>query len=405
MGKRGQAWLSAADAAGLLGVNRATLYAYVSRGQVRSEPVPGSARQRRYARDDIERMLSRQAQRRNPESAAAETLHWGLPVLESAITLIADDRMYYRGCDAAELAASCTIAEVASLIWTGSLAESLMAQDREAFELPPFAPGLAFVARAQTALAAAAAQDPFAYDLRPGAVARTGWRILNLCADVAARSQAHSRHRAPSDERAGNIDDRLAAAWGVPEARDLLRTTLILCADHELNVSAFTARCVASAGTNAYGVVIAALAALDGFRHGGATSRIEALWSAIESSSDITQSLVKRLGRGEPVDGFGHPLYPAGDPRARLLLERLPMNEQSETARRFAAAAAAVLGEQPVLDFALVALRRTLGLPEGAALTLFAVGRTIGWLGHAIEQYALHSLIRPRAKYVGELPG
>ena len=63
-----------------------------------------------------------------------------------------------------------------------------------------------------------------------------------------------------------------------------------------------------------------------------------------------------------------------------------------------------MLGEPPNVDFALVALARALGLPDGAALTLFAIGRTIGWIGHAIEQYEQNAIIRPRAKYVGENP-
>jgi citrate synthase len=394
MGKRSDGWLSAEEAAGLLGVSRATLYAYVSRGRVRSEPVPGASRQRRYSRDDIDRLLARNAQRHDPERAASETLQWGLPVLESSITLILDHRLFYRGYDSAELAATRTLAEVASLIWTGSLADSLSAQDVAPFELPRYAWGLPFVARAQTALAAAATDDALAFDLRPRAVVATGWRILRLLAQVAAGSSANGQR----------IDEQLARAWRVPDAGDKLRSALILCADHELNISAFTARCVASAGTNAYGVVIAALAALDGFRHGGTTSRIESLWESVSDSRDITQSFVNRLRRGEQIDGFGHPLYPGGDPRARQLLELLPQTEEADLARRIAAAAHAVLGEEPVLDFGLVALRRSLGLPEGAALTLFAIGRTIGWLGHAIEQYALHSLIRPRAKYVGDLP-
>jgi citrate synthase len=63
-----------------------------------------------------------------------------------------------------------------------------------------------------------------------------------------------------------------------------------------------------------------------------------------------------------------------------------------------------VTGERPNLDFALVGVERVLRLPPGSALTLFAIGRAIGWIGHAIEQYAIAQLIRPRAKYVGPMP-
>jgi citrate synthase len=70
-------------------------------------------------------------------------------------------------------------------------------------------------------------------------------------------------------------------------------------------------------------------------------------------------------------------------------------------ARRIAAAATALIGRQPNIDFALAVLRRALDLPDGAALALFLVGRSMGWLAHAAEQYAGNRLIRPRARYVG----
>src|ERR671918_118280 len=95
-------WLSAAEAARLLRVSRATLYAYVSRGYVRSQSKPGSSRERRYSRDDVERLRRRTEERRDPDKAAARVLQWGMPILESSITLIDDNRLYYRGYDAVE---------------------------------------------------------------------------------------------------------------------------------------------------------------------------------------------------------------------------------------------------------------------------------------------------------------
>jgi citrate synthase len=190
----------------------------------------------------------------------------------------------------------------------------------------------------------------------------------------------------------------------VPRAAPLIRAALILCADHELNVSAFTARCVASAGASPYGVVIAGLAALEGTKHGGITMRVEAQWDAVRRTRDLRGALAERLRRGESIEGFGHPLYASGDPRAKLLLEMLPASRHAAFARELVAAAGALVGESPNLDFALVALARSLGLPDGSALALFAIGRTIGWIGHAIEQYENGAIIRPRAKYVGEAP-
>ena len=123
---------------------------------------------------------------------------------------------------------------------------------------------------------------------------------------------------------------------------------------------------------------------------------------------DLRGAVEARLRRGEPIDGFGHPLYPHGDPRATMLIELLRQHyaKSAELAfvLDFAETAAAASREQPNIDFALAALARVLRLPSGSPVTLFAIGRTIGWIGHAIEQYATGQLIRPRAKYVGVVP-
>jgi citrate synthase len=84
-----------------------------------------------------------------------------------------------------------------------------------------------------------------------------------------------------------------------------------------------------------------------------------------------------------------------------MLERRFPKSPELRYARDFARAAAALTGERPNIDFALGTVSRVLGLPSGGGLTLFAIGRTIGWIGHAIEQYAVDQIIRPRAKYVG----
>src|SRR4029077_19842201 len=116
---RRRPWIDAVEASRLLGVSRATLYAYVSRGFVRSQAAPGSTRERMYSRDDVERLRRRTEERRAPDKAAARALQWGMPILESSIALIDGSRLYYRGLDAALLARSRSLEEVASLIWTG----------------------------------------------------------------------------------------------------------------------------------------------------------------------------------------------------------------------------------------------------------------------------------------------
>ena len=389
-------WISAAEATRLLKVSRATLYAYVSRRLVRSQAASGTSRERRYAREDVERLRSRAEERRNPAKAAEHALRWGVPVLESAITLIADGQLFYRGHDATELAKTRSLEDVASLLWTGDFGADIFDTPLHVIAGRAATADLPFVNRAQSILPLVAARDAVAFDLRPRAVAQTGWRIMNLLTSVAASTQ----------ELEPTIEETLAVHWGTkkPNAPALLRAALILCADHELNVSAFTARCVASAGANPYAVVIAGLAALEGTKHGGATRRIEALYDEVRYSRDLRKSLGERLRRGETIEGFGHALYPDGDPRAMLLLSLLGESKELAFARRFIESGQALLGEQPTIDFALVVLARALALPADAALALFAIGRTMGWIAHALEQYAQNAMIRPRAKYVGPAP-
>ena len=183
---------------------------------------------------------------------------------------------------------------------------------------------------------------------------------------------------------------------------------MILCADHELNVSSFTARCVASAGSPPYAVVSAGLAALQGIKHGGMSARVEALFGETSRPEQAHKTIAQRIRRGESVPGFGHRLYPEGDPRGKLLLEMVsaayPQSPGVELAMSLAEAARSVLHEQPNIDFALATLCSALELPPGTAITLFALGRTIGWIGHAIEEYQADHLIRPRAHYTGRPP-
>ncbi|HTZ76336.1 MAG TPA: citrate synthase family protein [Stellaceae bacterium] len=398
MARESNRYLSAREAAARLKVTPATLYAYVSRGLIRSEP--GAGRRRRYLAEDVETLGRRHAASRDPAAAA---LDWGAPVLDSAITAIAPSGPYYRGVDALALARAASVRDVAGLLWQGdaaalfaadnvpSVSPRLVAARDAAGELPP-------LERCLVLLPHAAAADPRAYDLSPPAVARTGARMLRLMAAIVARNVPAVRP----------VDALIAEpGTGAPTTRSLLRAALILCADHELNVSAFTVRCVASAGANPYLAVAAGLGALRGARHGGLTERTGVFLEAVLGARDLEAELAARLQRGESLPGFGHPLYPAGDPRARLLLALLAESgsEAERAARPVAAAVAALTGRMPTIDWALAVLGRALALPAGGALALFALGRTLGWVAHAQEQYASERIIRPRARYVGPEPG
>lgn len=418
-------YLTAQEAADELDVSLATLYSYVSRGLVRSEADGEQKRNRRYRQEDVQHLKERKEQHRDPGIVAERALHLGAPVLESAITLITDDRFYYRGRDVLTLATSSSVEQVAALLWLGewqtdsftlleqrlrSLSPRYQETRRQLADLK-LRPLEAF----QVLLPLAAIDDIAAYNARPAAVAQTGMYILRLLVGIAVDNYAESESIAQTLQRNWTPQD--------PQAALLFSTALILAADHELNVASFTARCVASAGANPYAVVTAGLSALQGARFAGYSERIEAFLDEAATPDGVRIAITNRLKRGEAmpgfgsldgdprgesVPGFGHTFYTHGDPRGKMLLELTAKAHPHSSAITLATAATEeaqhLIGELPNFDFGLAILARVLNLPAGAAIALFALGRTIGWIGHAIEQYQVNQMIRPRARYVGVQP-
>jgi len=117
----------------------------------------------------------------------------------------------------------------------------------------------------------------------------------------------------------------LQQAWvpDKPAAAKLINAALIFNANNELSVSAFTARCVASAGATLYSVALAAFCAAQGSRTGGQAERVEAFFEEVRKTRDVRAVVSGLLRRGERLPGFGHPLFPKGDARAKLLLEMI----------------------------------------------------------------------------------
>lgn len=376
--------LTAQQAARLLGVSVPTLYAYVSRGQIHSEATEGR-RQRLYRRDDIEALMRRKQDRIGAEQALAKALSWGEPLCESSLTLIHAGHLYYRGQNVTTLAKSSSFEDVVALLW-GDYAPQPVTLPMDGLEKRPELPPLD---RFRHALPRLASQDPRAFDLRPQGIRASGARILSALIGLAGGCGASDC-----------LSERLAKTWA-PGQRPLLEAALILCADHELNVSTFTARCVASAGATPYEVVSAALAALSGHRHGGHCRKVETLFSEAQSTSP-QEALLRRMQEGIEIPGFAHVLYPEGDPRGSCLLEML--GQLDSVTSGLIQSADELLQIRPNIDFALVALCHYLRLPAGSALALFALGRTAGWIAHALEQIATGKLIRPRASYTGILP-
>ncbi len=368
------------EASEMLGVRAQTLYAYVSRGLIEVRRDPTLSRSNLYRADDILALLRKRDLGRAPKNIAASTMAWGEPIISTCISTVVHGRLFYRGHDAVQLAATLTLEEVAKLLWN--------AEDQPCF--PVFVPDTEHHlvrARAYSALGEAAAVSPPAHALS----------MPHMCREAADLVGRLASNFIDLDPRPAPLHMRIARGWNCEDRAELLRRVLVLVADQELTTSAFAARVTASTGASLGACAIAGLAAVSGPFHGDATVLVQALLVEVQRSG-AERAVNLWMSSGRPLPGFGHQLYPEGDPRAADLLAAFPPSDGTsaliECVQR-------LTGLQPNIDVALAALAEHCGLPEGAAFSLFAIGRSVGWMAHSIEQISTGHLIRPRARYVG----
>ena len=281
--------------------------------------------------------------------------------------------------------------EVAALIWTGRFDASRpdavrTIRDRTANKVWPF------VARAQCVLIAAASRDPTAFDPRPQTVCAVGWRILDLLLAIAA----------PGAPRTTTVDQALARAWRVTHDAESSASALILCADHELNVSSFTARAVASAGSTPYAAVIAGprrhrrAQAWRGDRARRSHAGIDAADARCPGRRRRTAT-PRRTPRGFWPPAVSERRSESGRPLA--LVERVPPALDRRTFRATRGANNRLCNPGGAQSRLRISGARTNASPAGGApLVLFAIGRTLGWIAHALERYRhepAHSPSRP----------
>lgn len=389
-------YLSAGEAAAELSVSPATLYAYVSRGLVRSEPGQ-TARSRRYRADDVRALKNRRAPMVEGQGLKAGDL----PVLDSAVSTITEAGPIYRGVYATTLAETATFEHAATLLWDAKAFDpfaktNLPVVSPAMHEILKATEGVPPIDRAIAVLSLAAEADPRAYNSVSDGRAATGARILRLV--VAAMAGT-----APS---ADPIHKQIAHAWAPrhKHAEDLIRRALVLLADHELNASTFTVRCAASTGISLYDAVIAGLVALKGPRHGGVGPLASKLVDVL-LAGDIATLVRERVALGERFPGFGHMVYRDSDPRAESLFGALVKTGiDKRLAVEIPERIKEATGAFANCDYALTCMRRSLDMPQGCETTLFAMSRTAGWIAHASEQLESRTLIRPRARYVGPAP-
>lgn len=373
-------WLTREEALARLNVRPQTLYAYVSRGRIGMQPDEADPRRSQYRADDIAALATRRARGRSPQAIAESAIAWGEPAITTSISTVLHGRLVYRGKDAVAFSATATLEEAAALLWTSDLPVSFAS-------LTPSPVRQSGTPAAFARLSALAAGGWPSLGRRPAMLQQDGIAATSALATALGATPG-----------AEPVHARLARGWSVDDTgAELIRKALVLLADHELNASTFAARVAASTGAPVAACLLAGLATLTGPRHGGAGAAAIALVEDAERLGP-DETIARWLAHDRPLPGFGHPLYPDGDPRAEGLFSDFRIDDGLSRLRD---AVHAATGLHPNVDFALAAMTRSLRLPADAPFRLFALGRSVGWTAHAIEQVTSNRPIRPRARYDG----
>jgi citrate synthase len=412
-GPAGTAYLPAADVLRMLDIRAQSLYAYVSRGWIRSIAQPGR-KDHLYFADDVEKMRSRSSARAGHGVVAAAAMQWGEPIVPTTITRITEEGPDYRGYSAVRLAEAGTSFEaVAELLWTGRL-------DDASLRWPAVAPRAAGCALAGPLAAPASGQLLEIFSLftlqlgmapartstraGPSAAGRELIQTLTGCFGYLSRQGQYCPMRAGE-----SVASSLLQALVVEDSADnraAMDAILVLLADHELSPGAFAARVAASAGATLHNCVASAICTISGAHIGKLYDGVAGFLGHATSSAVLMKRARGYHERGNLVPGFGHPLYRNGDPRARCLLEtarRLPLqSRQLQAIYQFIDRAESALGIFPRQELGVVALLLAMGAPAASASALFALARVAGFVAHVDEQRQSGTLLRPRAKFIGQ---
>jgi citrate synthase len=387
-------YVSAEDAAEMLGVSLTTLYAYVSRKKIRSQPVPGS-RRNRYWRADLARVAG------GSDAPAAER-PGGLR-RETDITLITEQGPHYRGENAVRLSETRSVEDVAALLWQADrstvFTEALPNAPAQLPQMLRLFSGTSAADRATALFPFIEIANPRAYDLTRNGMCQTGVDVLRWLAAFTVKTRSPS-----SDPLHVSVARGLGAS---EEMADLIRRVMVLSADHGFEPGTYAVRAVASTGVTPYRSVLTGLSVSMGRRTKiGRHEGLARLLNEIATSREPQDPVVRRMREGEEILGFGSTLYKNGDPRARAVLQRLTEILCDDADFRKLQRAIAVVHEAKGLepDFALtnVYLARRLGMDSKDSL--FILGRAVGWIAHSIEQYEVGGVIREPAMYTGPLP-
>ncbi|MDN5765989.1 MAG: helix-turn-helix domain-containing protein [Humibacillus sp.] len=376
-------WITTTEAAQRLGVKRATLYAYVSRGQLHSERRSGQ-QESLFDRGEIDALASSA----RPAGAPQPVLRFRS--VATAVSAQRDGDLFYRGVP---------LTQVATLGLDRAAALVMGDADSVPSDLPGVNPAVAqaiaslsLERRMPVAVQALASADPFGPDTDPPRIRSTALALVPRAVALLGGSDADL-----TGDPSSSTTDRLTRITmhalggrpGSPAELEVLRVMLIALLDHGLTASTVAARVAASTRAGVHDCLCAAYAAMAGPLHGAAPAAAHGLLAFEGSAKDAVAESFRRHG---DVPGFGHFLYPEGDPRADLVLEALAgMTGTTRLRRRMTQVAEVVedrTGRHPNVDLAGAAVLHALDLPPAAGEVFFQIARSFGVAAHVIEEYA-----------------
>ncbi len=392
------AQLTAAEAAARLGVQRSTLYAYVSRGLI-ARTVALDGRTSLFDATEVEQL---RAGRRTATEGELATL------ITTRLTQVTSGDLRIRGKSIGELLEDDGGYENAvDHLWGSGGEESWPGVDdvesAVGFALPPTGT-MRPLDRLRITTALRSSADPLRHDLSPHSVRTIGRELITSL--VLELPLAHKRRSADNGRCLGDhLWVRLVSRKGSPAQRRALNTALVVLVDHGLAGSTFAARVAASVRADPYSVVLAGLGALGGALHGAASAPVHQLFEAAWATGDVTYAVGHAQQVHGRLPGFGHSVYIDLDPRCAPLLSSISAGWAGDPRHEVIAKVADVVSSRtntfPNIDFALGALSWLAQMPPDAGEAIFAISRSAGWLAHASEEYAEQPLrFRSRARYL-----
>lgn len=409
-------FLTTQEAVNFLSIRKETLYAYVSRGLVKSMVGGTNNRMRLYLKEDLIRLQTRSRVRSGHAAVAASAMNLGDPIVPTGITEITPQGPKYRGHLAIDLAKQqVDFEQVAELLWTGLWhPNSIRWNSTEIVTHPPLILKNVKAIDAQTQLieffSAATLSQSFGRGaledrLLAGNTLEAARQIFLTLVGCFGYIGPTSQYKAPSGRwnLAGNLL-RIMGKTVSEEQRQLLNKALILLADHELSPGTLTARVAASSGCSLHSCLSAAIATSSGTEVAQVYGRIDAFLNEYPTQKRLISRTQHLLDNGLQVPGFEHPLYPLGDPRAIFLLEQLKVSKcisrETKNVIGWIDFVQSEKGFHARHELAFVVACRSIGLPPQAPAAIFVLSRVAGWVAHILEQRLSGTMLRPRAKFL-----